>query len=115
MNHMDFVIENWRENRKYFENYMDYARVIKRVVRRELDDAEVFVFGSVVEGKHTPASDIDILVVSEKMPARQSERARLRAMVFREIDFFAPFEIHLVNPEEFEWYRRFVKKMVRVD
>ena len=51
MNHMDFVIENWRENRKYFENYMDYARVIKRVVRRKLDDAEVFVFGSVVEGE----------------------------------------------------------------
>ncbi|WP_230972234.1 nucleotidyltransferase domain-containing protein [Archaeoglobus neptunius] len=90
---------------------MHYARLIKDKVKTLLGDAEVYVFGSVVDHRHTPASDIDILIVSENMPASQHERARIRGAVMKEIDVFAPFEIHLVTPREFEWYRKFVRVM----
>lgn len=115
MNHMDFVIESWNENRKYFENYIDYGRKIKEIVRKKLEDAEVYIFGSVVEGRSSPASDIDVLIVSKKMPSKQSERAMLTALILKEIDLYAPFEFHLVNLKEFNWYKRFIRKLVRIE
>jgi predicted nucleotidyltransferase len=37
--------------KKYFEHVMDYMEIIKRIVKGELgDDAEVFLFGSIVRG-----------------------------------------------------------------
>ena len=111
---MDAVREIAKEEKKYFENYMHYAKLIKRVAEEELGKAEVYVFGSVVEKKHTPASDIDVLVVSENAPKSQWERSKIRAKILKSIDVFAPFEIHVVTPREFEWYRRFCKKIRRV-
>ncbi len=63
--------------KKYFENYMEYAGLIKELAGDLLGNAEVYVFGSVVEGTYIPASDIDILIVSENTPKRQSERAKI--------------------------------------
>ncbi|ADC65217.1 DNA polymerase beta domain protein region [Ferroglobus placidus DSM 10642] len=114
MKFMDVVREIAKEERKYFENYIYYAKLIKEKAKELLGEAEVYVFGSVVEGKHTPASDIDVLVVSKNMPKKQSERGRIRAEILKSIDVFAPFEIHLANEKEFEWYRRFVKNFVKV-
>ncbi len=92
---------------------MHYAKLIKRIAEEELGKAEVFVVGSVVEGRYTPASDIDILVVSENTPKSQWERSKVRAKIMREIDVFAPFEIHVVTPKEFEWNKKFCRKMRR--
>ncbi|AEA46806.1 nucleotidyltransferase domain-containing protein [Archaeoglobus veneficus] len=114
MNLMDAVREIAQEERKYFENYMEYAQKIKKVAEGSLGKADVYVFGSVVEGRHTPASDIDILIVSENTPKSQWERGRIRAKIMKAIDVFAPFEIHIVTPKEFEWYRRFIQKMRKV-
>ncbi len=74
----------------------------------------MLVFGSVVEGKHTPASDIDILICSKNAPRKMEDKAKIVGRILKEIDVFAPFEIHLVNPKEFEWYKRFLRKVVRV-
>ncbi|MDK2876592.1 MAG: uncharacterized protein PWQ22_1002 [Archaeoglobaceae archaeon] len=111
---IDAVREVAEEERKYFENYNYYARLIKRKAEKMMGKVEVYVFGSVVEGRHTVASDIDIIVVSENTPKSQWERAKIKGDIMREIDVFAPFEIHLVTPKEFEWYRRFVKKMEKL-
>ncbi len=111
---MDAVREIAREERKYFENYMHYAELIKKKAESLLGKVEVYVFGSVVERKHTAASDIDVLIVSENVPRTQWERAKIKGTILKEIDVFAPFEIHLVAPKEFEWYRRFVRSMKRV-
>ncbi len=73
MNLMDAVREIAREERKYFENYMQYARLIKEIAENILGKTDVYVFGSVVERRHTPASDIDILIVSESTPKSQWE------------------------------------------
>ncbi len=102
------------ENKKYFDNYLYYAKLISKIVKELLGEAEVYVFGSVVEGKHTPASDIDILIVSKNVPKRLEDRAKISGEILKRIDVFAPFEFHVVTPKEFEWYKRFVKKMVRV-
>ncbi len=111
---MDAVREIAKEEREYFENYMRYAKLIKRKAESLLGKVEVYVFGSVVERRHTAASDIDILIVSENAPRSQWERAKIKGMILKEIDVFAPFEIHLVTPKEFEWYRGFVRSIERV-
>ncbi len=61
MSFFDIIAQTAEEERKYFENYMEYARLIKELAEGLLGKAEVYIFGSVVEGKNTPASDIDVL------------------------------------------------------
>lgn len=114
MTFFDIIAQTAEEERKYFENYMEYARLIKELAGNLLEKAEVYVFGSVVEGRYTPASDIDILIVSENTPHKQGERSKIVGKIIKEIDVFAPFEIHLVNYKEFNWYDRFIGKMIKV-
>jgi len=76
-----------------------YLRIIKEVVRKIDPNAEVFLFGSVAEGKHTYSSDIDVLVVTNLEPGRvhfELWRAGIRE----------PFEIHVQPPEMVPLYRR---------
>ncbi|MFO7966027.1 MAG: nucleotidyltransferase domain-containing protein [Archaeoglobaceae archaeon] len=114
MSFFDTVAQTAEEERKYFENYMEYAKLIRELAEDLLGNAEVYVFGSIVEGKSTPASDIDILVVSENTPKRQSERAKIVGEIIKAIDVFAPFEIHLINYKELEWYEKFIGKKIGV-
>lgn len=111
----DARIEMAMEDRKYFENWQHYTKIIAETVRELLGDVRVYVFGSVVEGKHTPASDIDVLIVSSKTPRRMEDRARIAGEVLKRVGIFSPFELHIVTPKEFEWYRRFVGKMVEIE
>ncbi len=114
MSFFDIIAQTAEEERKYFENYMEYAKLIKELAEDLLGNAEVYVFGSVVEGRYTPASDIDILIVSENTPHRQSERAKVVGEIIKAIDVFAPFEIHLINYRELNWYERFIGKKIKV-
>jgi len=42
------------------------------------------------------------------------ERAEIVAKILKKVGIFSPFEIHLVTEEEFDWYKRFVKRFVEV-
>ncbi|MCD6368772.1 MAG: nucleotidyltransferase domain-containing protein [Thermoproteales archaeon] len=89
---------------EYLQNYMKIARKVKEIVKKVDPNARVYVFGSVVKGKYTAASDIDILVVTEKI----KEKHRMMVEVYKETK--APVELHIATPEKFtSWYRRFIK------
>ena len=61
---------------------------------RKLDPSvEVYLFGSAAEKRHTYSSDIDVLVITRKEPARvhyELWKAGIRD----------PFEIHVQPPEK---------------
>lgn len=58
---------------------------------------------SVVSGKFTSASDIDILVVAEWTDLKY----KMMVKVYSLVD--APVELHIVDRVQFrEWYRRFI-------
>ncbi len=58
---------------------------------------------SVVSGKFTGTSDIDILVVTE----RTDLKYKMMVKVYSLVD--APVELHIVDRVQFrEWYRRFI-------
>jgi len=100
-----------REEAKYLQSYLEYASRIKKVAGRILQDPglRVLVFGSVVKGQAIPGkSDVDILIVSRRIPRKAKRQAELRARILKEIgDPLAPFEIHLATPRLFEkWYKK---------
>ena len=70
---------------------------------KELDeDAEVYLFGSVAEGKHTLSSDIDVLVVTNQPPGK------VLATLW-EKGIKDPFEIHVITKNMLETYRKRAK------
>lgn len=96
---------------KFRKNYLSYAEEIKkRAIEYFGDDLEmVVVFGSTVEGKTTPLSDIDIAIVTKKK-VEDMERAKFRVSI-NKIFGLHPFEIHIITLEEWNnWYKRFIKK-----
>lgn len=106
------VKEIWEENKKYFENIEFYAKEIKRISREILgDDVKVFLFGSIVKKNWTPNSDIDILIISDKLSTNWEENLWIKTKIKSSINPFSPFQIHLARPEEFEtWYKNFIKE-----
>lgn len=104
--YFDELIRMAKKRKEYFENYMHYAKLVKEAV-----GGEVIVFGSVVEGKHTMASDIDLLVVLDSIERRDEVLMKINEVLGE----FHPFQIHLVTRKEFKWYKRFIKKWRRVE
>jgi len=90
---------------KTLENYRVIAGEVKKIVTEFDPQAEVYVFGSVVRGNYTVASDIDILVITEKT----DKKYEIMTRVYRSID--APIELHIVTKKLYEgWYKRFIKE-----
>jgi predicted nucleotidyltransferase len=106
------VIEIARERKKYFENPAYYARLIKDLLG--FKNLEVLLFGSVVEGQCTMASDIDLLIVSDEIPQGLDERAKLLNRINEAVGQLHPFEVHLITTKEFEWYKRFIKTSIKI-
>lgn len=106
----DLYIEEGRETLEAFRRYREVAQRVKEAARRLVGDVRVYVFGSVLTGRFTAASDIDILIVAE---VDREAAARLKAEIYSQID--APLEIHVATPEQFQrWYLRFVDKLEEV-
>lgn len=102
----------WEERKKYFENYLEYGEKIKRIARDVLgDDVKVLIFGSVVRGDWNANSDIDVLIVSEKLSSNWEDNRWVRTHIKRSIGPLSPFQIHLASVEEYEsWWKRFLEK-----
>ena len=114
---MDIQIEIAKKHAKYFREIDRYMKIIKEAAKDILgEDTEVYLFGSALKGGYTPgASDIDVLVVSRNTPLSISGKSKIKAKIFEKIgDFFAPFEIHLVSPEEFKIYSNFIDEKKKI-
>jgi predicted nucleotidyltransferase len=59
--------------------WKEYGDRIAEAASHVLGECEVFTFGSVVEGRATGGSDVDILVVSRNLP--QGDRSHLKALI----------------------------------
>ena len=100
------IIKNWR---KYIEK-------LKRSVREVLNDAEIYIFGSIVESKAVGASDIDILIVSSKIPQKTRDKIDIIMKIEEKLNLplYHPFEFHLATPEQAKFYFKHCKKMLKI-
>lgn len=71
---------------------MEVAKCVENIVLKHDRQAKIYMFGSVVEGRYTAASDIDILIVTNLC---RENAYRLKAEIYEIID--APVELHIVN------------------
>ena len=107
------LIKEAKEKEKYFKNYLKYARKIKKEAQGLLGKTKVFVFGSILR-KEEIARDIDILIISPKLKSSK-QKSKIRAELWKKIELGAPFEIHLITPEEYhQWYEYFIKEKIEV-
>ncbi len=87
------------------KNYRVIAKKVKEIVSEYDDSARVYVFGSVVRGDYTGSSDIDILIVTDKLDIKYD----LMVRIYMELD--APIQLHIVSRELMEgWYMRFIEE-----
>jgi len=93
-----------------------WSRKIAEAAKIILTTCEVYVFGSVVEGRGTGGSDVDILIISDNVPSKAKDRWELKAIIEERagLPLYHPYEIHLVNRKEAEWYMRHIKKKILV-
>ncbi len=102
------ILKEWRE----------WIPLIVRSVKETLgEDAEVFIFGSVVEGRLTAASDVDVLVASNNVPDDFLEAEELKSRIERLAGLPPrhPFELHLVTRRQASHYlKRLRVSYVRV-
>lgn len=94
------------------KEWRDWSRKVAEAAVETIGKVEVYVFGSVARGEATGGSDIDLLVVAQRLPASTMERARLRLKIEEEADLpkYHPFEIHLVTHEESQLYFKHIDK-----
>lgn len=81
-----------------------------------LPDSNVYVFGSIVKGEATGRSDIDILIISKNIPKNNIEKAEIKMKIEKlsNLPLYHPFEFHLVNDEEAEWYFKRIKELKEI-
>ncbi len=116
MNESFVNIRLGRDLVKLLREWRIWVEKIAIAVKKRLPDAEIYVIGSVAEDALTGGSDIDILIVSENIPRTNFERSDPKTEVVEEVGLplAHPFEIHLASWREFEFYKKFAKKMIKI-
>ncbi len=111
---MGFLRKVYEGRRKYFEDLENYLEKIKEVVAENNPDAKVYLFGSVAEGNYSVGlSDIDVAVVSEEFRDREK-----KLEIFGKLTktfFDSPFEFHVLTPEQWEVFKRFVGRCIEIE
>lgn len=107
------MLELALEKEKYFQNYLFFAKKIKKEVKKCCRSAQVLIFGSILR-KNEVARDIDVLIVTPQKIDLRKKREILEK-IHKKIGFFHPFEFHFATKEEFKkWYSHFIKKYKKV-
>lgn len=113
------VVKEYLRERKIGVKEIDKSlkKIAKKAKKLLGKNTHVYVFGSYVEGNfHEFLSDVDVLIVSDKVTKFKNmfKRASIVSKLRKGIKAGYIFEIHLVTPKEFDYYKFFVKKMVRI-
>jgi len=93
------LIEEAKRRIETYKNLKHYLRIILDSIR-ELDNlAEIYLFGSVVEGTYTYSSDIDVLVITNSKPEEVISTLWSKGVE-------TPFEIHVINKNVLNRYEK---------
>jgi len=112
---VDILKDYQKIRNKYLMRIDYYLNLIKKRAQKLLGkDVKVYLFGSYIKGNFGPLSDVDVLVVSDKVKQDPFEIAQLKIKLTKGFEIGHPFEIHLTNNYYFEnWYKKFIKKDIK--
>lgn len=94
-----------QRNNKSDSNFMELNDFIKdEIVKRlqKLNPLKILIFGSFVYGKPTKDSDIDLLIVKEKLSSKIRETVEARKALK---GILMPFDTIVASLEEFDFYK----------
>ena len=96
-----------------------WSEAIASAAGKALGLCNIYVFGSVIEGHATGGSDVDVLIVADRLLKDFRVRGNLKAEIeeVAGLPLYHPFEIHLATREEAETnpiYREAVNKGIKV-
>ncbi|MDK2795724.1 MAG: uncharacterized protein PWQ58_923 [Archaeoglobaceae archaeon] len=101
-----------RKNEEFFAKAYEIAKEIKKRAKEVFGDCDVFIVGSFAQGEHTLSSDLDLLIVSSKIPSR---------LKFEEYSKFVKLltnddrvNIHLLSKESFEEVKKFYEPRIEI-
>lgn len=111
---MESYVDILMKRAEMVKNWRKYVNGIVEAVKTVLPGSKIYVFGSVIKGESTGGSDVDILIVSEGVPESNLERARIKVKIeeLSSLPPYHPFEFHLANREEGEWYFKRIKELI---
>ncbi|MEM0140190.1 MAG: nucleotidyltransferase domain-containing protein [Ferroplasma sp.] len=84
----------------YLKNYKEVVRSVYNIARSIDKDSRIFVFGSVISGKITNSSDVDILILGHNRKLYNI----MYIKILKNVD--APIELHFVDEDGFKWYSK---------
>lgn len=104
---------------KALGKWRELARRAASLIRKRYPDARVYVYGSVVEGRYTAASDLDLLVLTQNATGRARDTAELTLWLEDELGV-PPGLLHLVvikpgSPDEERFFKAMRIKAVEVE
>jgi len=110
------VYGNWVARQlKLLQDWQHIANLVTRIAKKIDPGCEVYVFGSVVEGEYTGASDIDVLVLTSIEPKRMYRELSLQ--LWRELgDDSAIIDLHVArlidrDKPPYKWWLRRAKRI----
>ena len=107
-----------RDRFEHLKRWREYALKVAKAAEDILGDVRVYVIGGVAEGRTTVLSDIDILIVAEKIP-RDKKRLYVeileRAINSYGLPWDAPVELHIVGEKDAERYMKCLGKRVEIE
>ncbi|BEP16700.1 nucleotidyltransferase domain-containing protein [Pyrofollis japonicus] len=114
---IDVLMAKW-----FFElrdTWRQAAQIVARAAKALYPEAKVYVIGSVAEDRFTAISDLDILVVLPYDPDPR-ERLRIKISIMRRafdegLPLHYPVDLHIAGPKRLQEYRKYVKRMIRID
>mgnify|MGYP001140500426 CR=1 FL=1 len=95
-----------------------WSEAIGKAAEKALGSCKIYLFGSIAEG-YMGGSDVDILIVADRLPRDFRVRGELKARIEEEagLPLCHPFEMHLVTCVEVEAnpiYKRAIGKGVAI-
>ena len=103
----------WENARKNIKDILVKVKEVSEEVLKD-ENVKVILFGSTARGDFDTFSDIDVLVVSEKVEDTADDviekSAKIKVKLRERIgELASPLEIHVASNELFErWYKRFL-------
>jgi hypothetical protein len=104
------MLEFSKKRNEILINFREYLKKIKKNIEHSLKDTQVYLFGSALDKKLVGGSDIDILIVAD-VPKNHMLRAEIIANIEEksELPLYHPFELHLIDFDEFEKWKEIYK------
>lgn len=101
---------------KLTKEWKKWSKRIADASKEILGECKVYVFGSVTKKEAVGGSDVDILIVHNKLPESKKKRAELVVKIEEKagLPLYHPFEIHLANEEEAKWYFKHIDKLIQI-